>query len=211
MTVKKTIVIAGAVLIAIVIACIIVYRLLTTGHVEPLALLLFAGLISIMLPIIRANFFPSARDCDAEFAFHTRRRDVFIRQQVIDSLGEAAWQQIAAPPRTLNENPEDFFSALLAGGEAESNADLRFALLAALSGYHEKAGDPQAAIASLAAAQKLRPQDFMTLFSLARNYAWKGNPDAARRILHQILASPAGLSRAMIKLTRRHLEELEAR
>lgn len=209
MKVKKLIWIACAVLAAIVVACIIVYRMLAVGHVEPLTLLLLAGVISIMLPMIRANFFPSAKDCDAEFAFHTRRRDAFIQQQLVENLGQEAFQRICLQPDASNEDLGDYLVALLASRGVDSNADLRFALLAALSRYHEKAGDHQAAIESLTAAQQLRPQDFITFFNLARNYEWQGNPTEAQRVFRQILETPAGLSRAMIKLTRRHMEELE--
>ncbi len=211
MTVKQLLWIAGTALTAIVVACIIVYRLLTVGHVEPLTLLGLAAVISIMLPMIRANFFPSAKDCDAEFAFHTRRLDAFIGQQVVAHLGQRAFQRICAKPAASNEDPGDYLLALLASKDVESNADLRFALLVALSRYHEKAGDAQSAIDSLAGAQELRPQDFVTRFNLARHYEWQGNPAEARRIFRQILDTPAGLSRAMIKLTRRRMAELGAR
>jgi tetratricopeptide (TPR) repeat protein len=210
MKVKKLIWIAGTVVTAIMVASVIVFRMLSVGHVEPLTLLLLAGAISIMLPMIRANFFPGAKDCDAEFAFHTRRQEAFIQQQVVENLGQAAFQRISTQPSASNENPNDYLLALLASKEVESHADLRFALRVALSRYHEKAGDPQAAIENLTAALELRPQDFVTLFNLARYYDWQGNPAEAQRILRKILAAPAGLSRAMIKLTHRRMEELEA-
>lgn len=209
MKINKLMMITGAVMVAILAACILVYRMLTSGQVAPLALLALAAVISILLPMLRANFLPSARDCDAEFAYHTQRRDAFVLQQITDNLGPTVSQRIRAAPDASQQAPEDYLLTLLEGKKAGSNADLRFALLVVLAQQHEKNGDPEAAIKSLAAAQHLRPQDFVTRCQLARNFAWLGNTAESGQIYRRILDNPEGLSRAMIKLTRRRVKELE--
>lgn len=209
MTIKKSLLIACAILAAIVTACILVYRLLTGGHVDPLTLLLLAAVIAIILPMVRTNFFPSAKDCEAELDFHIRRQDTFIQQQISDKLGPQAYQRVGAEPEFANENPADYLLSLLAPKERQADADLRFALLVTLSRYYEKTGDPGAAIRSLTEALQSRPQDFVACFRLARNFEWQGNPSQALGVYRRILDTPAGLSHAMIKLTRRRIEELE--
>jgi hypothetical protein len=206
-TTKKTIWIACAVLAAVTAACIIVYRMLAVGRVEPWALLLLAGGISILLPMLRTHFFPSARDCDAEFDFHLRRQDAYVQQQISDKLGTAVYQKIQSQQDHGPQQLADYILSRLESGEGGADPDLRSALLIALSRQHEKTGNPEAAIKSLRAAHQLRPQDFVTRFNLARNLEWQGNQAQAERIYRAILQNPAGLSRAMIKLTRRQMEK----
>ena len=211
MTVKKGLLIAGAVLAFTVTACILVYQMLTRGRIEPLVLLLLAAVISIMLPMARTHFLPSAADCRAELDFHIRRQEAFIHQQVAAKLGPAAVQQIGAAPNAATESPADYLLTLLEKPAEPPDTDLRFSLLICLSGFYEKTGDPEAAVESLTQALRSRPQDFVTRFRLARNLEWQGRPSEALDVYRQILDTPAGLSRAMIKLTRRQMETLDRR
>ncbi len=212
MTVKKGLIIAGTVLIAIVAACILVYHMLTSGRIDPLALLLLAAGISIVLPMVRTHFIPSAADCSAELDFHIRRQDAFVRQQVADKLGPEAVQRLEAVADGAAGNPVNDLLGSLVDAEGEGpDADLRFALLIMLSRNCEKTGDPEAAIEYLSEALQSRPQDFVTRLSLARNLEWQGNPGGALEVYQQILDNTAGLSRAMIKLTRRQVEVLRGR
>ncbi len=211
MTLKKGVLIIGAVLIAIVAACVLVYRMLTSGRVDPLALLLLAAVISIALPMVRTHFFPSAADCKAELDFHIQRQDVFVRQQVADKLGPEAVRRIEAVADAAAQPPADHLLRLLANEAEQPDADLRFALLIMLSRYYETTGDPEAAIEYLTDALRARPQDFVTRLSLARNLEWQGNPSGALEAYQRILSDTAGLSRAMIKLTRRQVEALRGR
>ena len=211
MTLKKGVFITCAVLIAIVAACVLVYHMLTSGRVDPLALLLLAALISIALPMVRTHFFPSAADCNAELDFHIQRQDAFIRQQIADKLGPETVQRIGAVPDGAAETPADYLLTLLAQKAEQSDADLRFALLIMLSRDCEKNGDPDAAIGHLTAALRLHPQDFIARLSLARNLEWQGNPAGALDVYQLILEDNAGLSRAMTKLTRRQVKDLRGR
>ncbi len=208
MTLKKAVFITCAVLLAIVAACILVYHMLTSGRVDPLALLLLAAGISIVLPMVRAHFFASAADCRAELNFHIQRQDAFVRQQVADKLGPEAVQRIGAAAHGAAETPAEYILSLLANEGERWDVDLRFALLIILSRYYEKTGDPEAAIEYLTAALQSRPQDFVTRFCLARNLEWQGKPGEALAVYQLILNDTAALSRAMIKLIRRQMEAL---
>ncbi len=203
MTIRKGLVLAGIALAAITAACILVYQMLTSGRVGPLGLLLLAAVIAIMLPMVRALYFPSLADCRSELEFHLQRQAVFARQQAIDTLGPEIVRQI----ETVLEPDE--ITALMEREAYRKDADLDFALQIILSGLHEQAGDPEAAAASLADALRGRPQDFITRFRLARNLEWQGDRSAAIEIYRDILAAPAGSSRAMLKLTRRQMQALE--
>ncbi len=211
MTIKKGLWIAGAVLVVTVTTCILVYQMLTSGRVAPLGLLLLAAVISIMLPMARSHFFPSVADCRAELDFHIQRREAFIRQHVADKLGPAAVQRIGVTPDAAGEAPAEYLLHLLEKTAEPADADLRFALLSLLALYFEKRGDPAAAVGRLTEALQSRPQDFVTRFCLARNLEWQGRTSEALAVYRQILDTPAGLSRAMIKLTRHQMEALEGR
>jgi tetratricopeptide (TPR) repeat protein len=209
MTIKRLLLLTAAVLAAILAACILVYRMLTSGRVDPLALLFLAAVISIGLPMVRANLFPSARDCEAEFDYHVKRREAFIRQQISDKLGPEACNRIFTGGAPSKDNGADYLVSLIAEGGGREDPDLQFALLSALGRYHVETGDPGAAIESLTTALQSRPQDFVTRINLARNYEWQGSPRQALEIYRRILDKPDGLSRAMIKLARRRMEDLE--
>ncbi len=206
MTFNRVLLIALAAIGAIVAASILVYRMLTSGRLDPLALLVVAAVISIALPMLRANFFPSAKDCQTEFDFHTRRREMFIRQQITDKLGPAAFQSIAADQHT-----EAYLVNALENEAHRSDEDLRFALQAALAQHYERRGDPHAAIRSLTVARQARPTDFVTRFQLARNYEWLEDQPRALQAYRQILEAPGELSRAMRRLTRQRIKDLENR
>ncbi len=203
MTIKRVLVFAAIALVAITAACILVYQMLTSGRVEPMGLLLLAAVIAIMLPMVRTHFFPSIADCRAELDFHVQRQGVFARQQVADKLGPEAVRRIETAPEVSE------IMALMAKAAPMQDTDLNFALGVMLSGLHEQAGDPGAAVASLTEALRYRPHDFVARFRLARNLEWRGDPSGAIEIYRGILAAPAGLSRAMFKLTRRQKETLE--
>lgn len=206
MTLNRILLIALTAIVAIVAACILVYRMLTSGRLDPLTLLFIAAVISIALPMLRSNFFPSAKDCQTEFDFHARRREVFIRQQITDKLGPAAFNPIDTDQRT-----EAYLLTALDNAQHRSDEDLRFALLAALAQHYERRGDPDAAIRSLTEARQSRPTDFVTRFQLARNYEWLNDQGGALQAYRQILVAPGELSRAMRRLTRQRIKDLENR
>ncbi|MGD8266625.1 MAG: hypothetical protein PVG19_08565 [Desulfobacterales bacterium] len=206
MTLNRILLIVLTAIGAIVAASILVYHMLTSGRLAPLALLLVAAVISIALPMLRSNFFPSAKDCLTEFDFHTRRREVFIRQQITDKLGPAAFH-----PIDTDQRAEAYLLTALDHAQHHPDEDLRFALLAALAQHHERHGDPDAAIRSLTEASRSRPTDFVTRFQLARNYEWRGDQVRALQAYRQLLAAPGELSRAMRRLTRQRIKDLENR
>ncbi|MDJ0801389.1 MAG: hypothetical protein QNI97_00865 [Desulfobacterales bacterium] len=205
MTIKKGVVIAGIALAAITAACILVYQMLTSGRVEPMGLLLLAAVIAVMLPMVRTRYFPSLADCRAELDFHAQRQAVFVRQLLADRLGPEPAQRI----ETATGAEE--ITALMARAAQREDADLIFALQIIWSNHHERAGDPKATAASLTEALRYRPHDFVVRFRLARSLEWQADPSGALAIYRGILADTAGLSRAMIKLTRRQMETLEGR
>ena len=204
MTLNRILLIALAATGAIIAACILVYQVLTTGRLDPLALLFMAAVISMALPMLRANFFPSVKDCQAEFDFHVRRRDVFVRQQITDKLGLAALDPIHADQRA-----EAGLLNALENIQHRADEDLRFALLSGLAQHYERRGDPDAAIRCLTEAHQSRPGDFITRFQLARNYEWREDRTQALQTYRQILEAPEELSRAMRRLTRQRIEDLE--
>ncbi len=206
MMLNRILLITAALLAAFVAACILVYRMLDSGRLDPLALLFIAALVSVALPMLRANFFPSSKDCQSEFDFHTRRRDAYIHQQISDKLGPAALQ-----PMDATQAAADYWLSVLEKEVHRSDADLRFALLSALARYYERHGDPQAAIRCQTQARQIRPQDFLTRFQLARNYEWREDPMAALQAYQQILDAPVALSRAMRRMTRQRIKDLQSR
>ncbi len=203
---NRILLITAALLAAFVAACILVYRMLDSGRLNPLALLFIAALISIALPMLRANFFPSAKDCQNEFDFHNRRRDAFIRQQITHKLGPDG-----LPPMNADQGTADYLSSVLEKEAHRSDENLRFALLSALAQHYEHHGDPHAAIRSRNLARQIRPRDFITRFQLARNYEWLEDRGAALEAYRKILDAPVELSRAMRRLTRQRIKELENR
>ena len=205
MTIKRVLLFAAIALAAITAACILVYQMLTSGRVEPMGLLLLAAVVAIMLPMARAHYFPSLADCRAELDFHVQRQAVFARQLVEDKLGPEVVQRIETAPGAGQ------ITALMTKVAPTKDAELNFALGIILSRLHEQAGDPGAAVASLIEALRYRPNDFVARFRLARNLEWREDPSGALEIYRGILAAPAGLSRAMLKLTRRQKETLEGR
>ena len=206
MTLNRILLIALTAIGAFVALSILVYRMLTSGHLDPLSLLFVAAVISIALPMLRSNFFPSAKDCQSEFDFHARRREVFIRQQITDKLGPAAYH-----PIDTDQGTEAYLLTMLENAQHRSDEDLRFALLAALAQHYERCGDPDAAIRSLTEAGRSRPTDFVTRFQLARHYEWQGDQRSALQAYRQLLEAPGDLSRAMRRLTRQRIKDLENR
>ena len=203
MTIKKGVVLAGIALAAITGACILVYQMLTSGRVEPVSLLLLAAVVAIAIPMVRTHFFPSLADCRAEFDFHAQRQAVFARQLVADKLGAETAQRIETAPGAGE------IMAVMENAAPREDADLNFALQIMLSIRHEKAGDPEAAAVSLTEALRCRPQDFIARFRLAGNLEWQGDATGAIEIYRGILSQPKGLSRAMLKLTRRQMASRE--
>ena len=87
---KKRIVIAVLLAAALIATSYYVYGMLNTGKLNPIALLAVAAVISIGLPMLRSNFFPSRRDCETEYAFHEQRLEKEIMQALNDGIGQAA-------------------------------------------------------------------------------------------------------------------------
>ena len=114
-------------------------------------------------------------------------------------------------PMNADQGTAGYLSSALGKAAHRSDENLRFALLSALAQHHERHGDPHAAIRSRTLACQIRPRDFLTRFQLARNYEWLEDRSAALEAYRTILDAPVELSRAMRRLTRQRIKELENR
>ncbi len=197
---KKLIVMAFAILAALVGASYLVYSLLASGRMHPLGMLLLAAVISIAIPMIRSNFFPSDRDCATEYAFHEQRLEKEIIQQVSDTLGPDALNRLFSQPDHYRASAGEYVEQLLEQEDVRQNPDLHFALLMSLARFHEKNGDPQSSIPLIKTALAIRPQHFVARMHLAGNYEWIGSPEDARRHYRLLLEHPETLSGAMKKM-----------
>ena len=196
---KKRIVIAVLLAAALIATSYYVYGMLNTGKLTPIALLAVAAVISIGLPMLRSNFFPSRRDCETEYAFHEQRLEKEIMQALNDGIGPAA-NRIFSAPGQYREAADDTIGAMLARGDLTRNPDVHFALLMALARYNEKIGDPSSGIPVLQKALELKPQHFVARMHLAGNYEWIGAVEEARQQYCQLLDDRQTLSRGMQKL-----------
>jgi hypothetical protein len=196
---KKLVIIVLAIFAALVGASYLVYSLLQSGRMPPMALLVLAAVISIAIPMIRSNFFPSNRDCATEYAFHEQRLEKEILQHISDRLGPDTLNHLFSHPDQYRASAGDHLEQLLTQENVRQNPDLHFALLLSLARFHEKNGAYLSGIAPLTAALEIRPQHFVARMHLAGNYEWVGNAEEARRQYRILLAHPEMLSGAMKK------------
>jgi tetratricopeptide (TPR) repeat protein len=177
-----------------------VYSQLNSGRIPPLALLALAAVISIAIPMVRANLFPSVRDCETEYAFHEQRLEREILTVIEEALGPDARQRLLAAPDQYRSSADKESQALLDKEETRANPDLCFALLILQARFYEKAGDPQAAIPLLEKALDIQKGHFIARMHLAGNYEWLGDHETACQHYRHLMAHNENLSRAMRKL-----------
>ena len=197
---KKLALIAIVIFAALVGASYLVYSLLSSGRMHPLGLLVLAAVISIAIPMIRSNFFPSARDCATEYAFHEQRLEKDIVQQISDTLGSDTLNRLFSQPDQYRASAGEHIEALLGQDNVRQNPDLHFALLLSLARFYEKNGDPRSSIPLINAALAIKPQQVVARMHLAGNYEWIGAAEDAHRQYRTLLEHPETLSRAMKKL-----------
>ncbi len=205
---KKLVIIVLAIFAALVVASYLVYSLLQSGRMPPMALLVLAAVISIAIPMIRSNFFPSDRDCAAEYAFHEQRLEKEILQHISDSLGPDTLNRLFSQPDQYRASAGDHLEQLLTQENVRQNPDLHFALLLSLARFHEKNGTPPSSIALLINALEIKPQQFVARMHLAGNYEWVGAAEEARRQYRILLEHPEMLSGAMKKLVAANLNAI---
>jgi len=206
---KKLIVMVIVIFAALVGASYLVYSLLSSGRIHPLGLLVLAAVISIAIPMIRSNFFPSDRDCATEYAFHEQRLEKEIIQQINDTLGPDALNRVFSGPDQYQASAAEYLGQLLEQENVRQNPDLHFALLLSLARFHEKNGDPQSGIPLIKAALAIKPQQFVARMHLAGNYEWIGSTEDARRHYRIVLEHPETLSGAMKKLVATNLKNVQ--
>jgi len=197
---KKLIIILLTVLVALIGASYLVYTQLDSGRVPPLALLALAAVISLAIPMVRSNFFPSARDCEAEYAFHEQRLEREISDCINEALGPETLQGLFSGSTDQRASTSAYVNQLLAQEKCRRNPDLHFALLFSMARFHEKAGDPNAAIDYLKRALDIRPEHFIARMHLAGDLEWTGETATANRHYHKLLENKRNLSKAMVKL-----------
>jgi len=208
---KKLVIIVLAIFAALVVASYLVYSLLQSGRMPPMALLVLAAVISIAIPMIRSNFFPSDRDCAAEYAFHEQRLEKEILQHISDSLGPDTLNRLFSQPDQYRASAGDHLEQLLTQENVRQNPDLHFALLLSLARFHEKNGTHPSSIELLINALEIKPQQFVARMHLAGNYEWVGAAEEARRQYRILLEHPEMLSGAMKKLVAANLKAIAAK
>jgi len=181
-------------------ASYLVYSQLDSGRIAPLGLLALAAVISLAIPMIRSNFFPSVRDCEAEYAFHEKRLERAIVDRIEETLGSGARQGLFSTPDQYQPSASDLIQQWLAQEAITANPEVHFALLVSLARLYEKQGDPQASLTAWQEALTIQPQHFIARMHLAGNYEWIGDREGARRHYQHILDHPETLSRAMIRM-----------
>ena len=191
-------------------ALAISYWLLRNDGIHPAWLIGVAALISIAFPMLRSNFFPSAKDCTAEYDFHEKRLEAQIRQQVAERLGSEDFQRLYSQDGIPRDSSMDHCRELIRNAPARGDRELRFALLLLLARIHENRGDPEKSIQCLKEAINLEPQHFIANFRIAMNYELIGNEHAAVHHYRQALEDPGGLSRAMEKLTVAQMKRIQS-
>jgi len=191
-------------------ACFLIYSLLEAGNLNPVVLLILAALISIALPMLRSNFFPSARDCETEYDFHEKRLEEQIHRRIDDTLNQGTFDRIFSPDGQFCDSAGDFLSRLLGEEEVHRNKELQFFLRMILARFYEKHGDPHASIEQLTQALEIDPHHFIVNFRLAANYEWIGAVDNAARHYRRALLDSGGVSRGMRKLTAAHIQRLNS-
>ena len=196
---------AGLCLLA---ACFLVARFLETGRINPLVLLTVAAIISIALPMLRSNFFPSAKDCTAEYDFHDKRLAEQIRQQIDHEFGPSTLNQLFGQSDRWQDAANHCLQ-LLETDKVRNNATLRFGLLLTLARFCEQSGDPHQSIQHLKKALVIQPHNFIANFRLAMNYEWVNRGYDAIRHYQQSLKDPDGISRAMEKLVTAQIARIQ--
>lgn len=197
---KKLIIILLTVLVALIGASYLVYTQLDSGRIPPLALLALAAVISLAIPMVRSNFFPSAKDCETEYAFHEQRLEREITDGINNALGPEPLRGLFSASDSQRASTRAYVDQLLEEEKIRQSPDLQFALLIAMARFHEKAGDPRSSIVYLKQALDIRPEHFIARMHLAGNLEWTGETAAARRHYRRLLEHPDNLSRAMAKL-----------
>jgi len=185
------------------------FWLLGTEGIHPLWLIGIAALISILLPMLRANFFPSTKDCASEYAFHEKRLEEQTRRQISEKLGADEIGRIYSRNGTLNDSTIDRCLELILEDPARNDPELRFALLIDTARIFETRGEPDKSVQQLKKAIAIEPHHFIANFRIAMNYEWMGENASALRHYRQALGDPGGLSRAMEKLTKAQMERLQ--
>ena len=180
-------------------------------RIQPAAMLAAGALVSVALPMVRSNFFPSAKDCAEEYAFHEKRLEAWIEQQISGAFGADACRRIMAAPGGFRKDADAFCRSLLESGAAGQDAELRFAVLMTLGRFYEKSGDPGRSNRYLSEALAIRPNHFIASFRLAMNHEWNGALAEAAESYGNALRDPDGLSRGMKKLAALELDRVRAR
>ena len=191
------------------LAAILIYQFLAAGSANPAVLLLLAALISLALPAVRANLFPSAKDCAAEYDFHEQRLAEHNRRIIADALGQDICDQIQTPPGNGCDSAEAQIRQLLEQDPVRRDAALRFALLVTLARHCEKDGDARKSIQYLTEALESRPHHFIANFRLAMNHEWNNSREQALQHYRLALLDPGGISRGMRRLTDSQINRLQ--
>jgi len=201
---------AIVVLAALIAASYFVFRLLDSGRLNPIALLIPAAVLFIAIPMVRANFFPTRRDLETEYAFHERRLEKAIEDQVIGTLGREAWLEIFKAPGHYREAAAENLQKLLAREATQNDPHLHSALLLVLARFFEKTGNPEAALPSLTAALEIAPRHFIARMHLAGTYEWIGADEKALEHYQKLLDHPQELSVAMRKLVAAKIKHIRS-
>ncbi|KPJ76623.1 MAG: hypothetical protein AMJ54_10925 [Deltaproteobacteria bacterium SG8_13] len=207
---KKWSLIAVAVGAGLLAVFLFIYWLLESKSASPVALLVLAALISVALPMLRVNLFPSARECAAEYDFHDKRLDEQVRRQIADACGPDALEQMDASAGRQSDSAVRLLRKMLEGARARKDEQLRFALLVALSQVCEQSGDTRTSIEQLKKALESRPHHFIANFRLALQYERIGKAGAALVHYQQALRDSGGISRGMKRLASAQIKRLQA-
>jgi len=197
---KKPIMIVVVLVAVVIAASYAIFRLLDAGQLNPVVLLILAAVISIGLPMLRSNFFPSRRDCETEYAFHEQRLEKEIIQSITNRIGQDALNRIFSAPGHYRDGADDIIDHMLKHEKARSDPEMRFALLMAQARYYEKIGDPESGISILRNALRIKPQHFVARMHLAGNYEWIGAQEKALRQYRELLDESQNISKGMKKL-----------
>ncbi|MBI9087490.1 MAG: tetratricopeptide repeat protein [Desulfobacterales bacterium] len=182
---------------------------LDRGHVSPLWLLVLAAVFSLAAPILRANFFPSAKDCATEYDFHEKRLQQQHRQWITNAFGAEAFNRLYSDPERFHESAGEALQKMLEDTQTKENMDLRFALQVMLARVYETQGDPPKSIEHLSRALDIYPRHFIANFRLAMIYEWVEAPQEAVRHYQQALTDPGGTSRAMERLVAAQVKRIQ--